>query len=49
MSEALRRTWREFATDWKVWLALAVCADRCRTHDLRPPRLKAINERHRYI
>jgi hypothetical protein len=23
--------------------------DRCRTHDLRPPRLKAINGRHRYI
>jgi|HubBroStandDraft_1064217.scaffolds.fasta_scaffold02261_6 hypothetical protein len=26
MGEAPKRTWRELATDWKVWLALAVCA-----------------------
>jgi hypothetical protein len=26
MSEAPRRTWREVATDWKGWLALALCA-----------------------
>jgi hypothetical protein len=26
MSEAPRRTWREVAADWRVWLALAVCA-----------------------
>jgi hypothetical protein len=26
MSEAPRRTWLAFAADWKVWLALALCA-----------------------
>ena len=26
MSEASRQTWRELVTDWKFWLALAVCA-----------------------
>jgi len=26
MVAAPKRTWRELATDWKVWLVLAACA-----------------------